>query len=461
MHKPSIIVLCAALAGCSLMPDYRRPEPPIPAQWPASAPSSGARQATALDWREFFPDPRLQALIAAALEHNRDMKIAAARVEEARALYGIARADRLPGVDATAGAASARTPGDLSFTGRPLTSHRYDVGFSMPSFELDFWGRVKSLNEAALAGYLASEQARRSMRLALVSEVANTYLTLLEMEERAALARETVRTREQTRMMVARRREVGLAGDLDFLQADGALELARAELESLKRQWAAAANALTLLVGRQPDSLPAGRTLSDQGIVADLAAEVPSEVLLKRPDVVAAEQKLIAANANVGAARAAFLPRISLTAGLGTASSALSGLFDAGSGAWSFQPALRLPLFDAGRAAAGVDLAEARKVIAVAEYEKTIQQAFREVADLLAARTYLAGQLQAQQATEKAQAERLRLADARYKAGISSYLEVLDAQRELFSAQQGTVQTRRAWLTAATQLYKALGGGEP
>ena len=331
----------------------------------------------------------------------------------------------------------------------------------MPSFELDFWGRVKSLNEAALASYLASEQARRSLRLALMSEVVNAYLTLLEMEERAALARETVRTREQTRMMVARRREVGLAGDLDFLQADGALELARAELESLKRQWAAAANALTLLVGRQPDSLPAGRTLSDQGIVADLAAEVPSEVLLKRPDVLAAEQKLIAANANVGAARAAFLPRISLTVGLGTASSALSGLFDAGSGAWSFQPALRLPLFDAGRAAAGVDLAEARKVIAVAEYEKTIQQAFREVADLLAARTYLAGQLQAQQATEKAQAERLRLADARYKAGISSYLEVLDAQRELFSAQQGTVQTRRAWLTAATQLYKALGGGEP
>ena len=461
MHKFSFIVFGAVLAGCSLMPDYRRPEPPVPAQWPASAPSSGARQATALDWHDFFPDPRLQALIAAAFEHNRDMRIAAARVEEARALYGIARADRLPAVDATAGAASARTPGDLSFTGRPLTTHRYDVGFSMPSFELDFWGRVKSLDEAALAGYLASEQAQRSLRLALMAEVANAYLTLLEMEERAALARETVLSREQTRTMVARRREVGLAGDLDFLQADGALELARAEFENLKRQSAAAANALTLLVGRQPDNLPAGRTLSDQGIVADLAVELPSEVLLRRPDVLAAEQKLIAANANVGAARAAFLPRISLTAGVGTASSALSGLFDAGSGVWSFQPALRLPLFDAGRAAAGVDLAEARKVVAVAEYEKTIQQAFREVADLLAARTYLAEQLRSQQATEKTQAERLRLAQARYQAGISSYLEVLDTQRELFSVQQATVQTRRAWLTAAAQLYKALGGGEP
>ncbi|MFN7086348.1 MAG: efflux transporter outer membrane subunit [Burkholderiales bacterium] len=461
MHKFSFIVLGAVLAGCSLAPDYRRPEPPVPAQWPSAVAADGARQAVALAWRDFFPDPRLRALIAAALEHNRDLKIAAARVEEARALYGIARADRLPAVDATTSATSARTPGDLSLTGRPLTTHRYDVGFSMPSFELDFWGRVKSLDEAALASYLASEQARRSLRLALVAEVANAYLILLEMEERAALARETVLSREQTRTMVARRRDVGLAGDLDFLQADGTLELARAEFENLRRQSAAAANALTLLVGRQPQDLPAGRPFSDQGIVADLAAEVPSEALLKRPDVLAAEQKLIAANANVGAARAAFLPRISLTAGAGTASGALSGLFDAGSGAWSFQPALRLPLFDAGRAAAGVDLAEARKVVAVAEYEKTIQQAFREVADLLAARTYLAGQLQAQQAAEKNQAERLRLAQARYQAGISSYLEVLDAQRELSSAQQATVQTRRAWFAAAAQLYKALGGGEP
>ena len=461
MRKSSIIALCAALAGCSLMPDYQRPEPPVAAQWPPSVQPDGARKASELDWRAFFPDPRLQALIAAALEHNRDMRIATARVEEARALYGVARADRLPNVDVAGSGQSARTPGDLSPTGGKFTSHRYDLGFSLLSFELDFWGRVKSLNEAALAGYLASEEARRAFRLTLIADVANAYLILLEMEERTSLARETVKSREDTRMMVSRRREAGLAGDLDFLQADGAFELARAELANLERQRAAAENALALLAGRQPDSLPGGLTLSDQGVIPDLAADLPSEVLLKRPDVLAAEHRLIAANANIGAARAAFLPRISLTAGLGTASSTLAGLFDSGSGAWNFQPVLRLPLFDAGRAAAGTDLAEARKVIAVAEYEKAIQQAFREVSDLLAARTHLAGQLQAQQAAEKTQAERLRLAEARYKAGISSYLEVLDAQRDTFSARQATVQTRRAWLTAAAQLYKALGNSGP
>lgn len=459
MRKSLIIALGAALAGCSLMPDYQRPVPPVATQWPQTAQPDGVRKATEVDWRSFFPDQRLQALIAAALEHNRDMRIAAARVEEARALYGIARADRLPGLDAAASGMSARTPGDLSASGNAVISRRYDVGLSMLSFELDFWGRVKSLNQAALASYLAGEEAQRALRLSLIAEVANAYLTLLEMEERTALLRETLKTREETRMMVGRRRDAGLAGDLDFLSADGALESARADLASLERQRAAAENALELLVGRQSVGLPAGRTLSEQGIIPDLAAGLPSEVLLKRPDVLAAEQSLIAANANIGAARAAFLPRISLTAGLGTASSALSGLFSSGSDAWNFQPVLRLPLFDAGRAAAGTDLAEARKVIAVAQYEKTIQQAFREVADLLAARTHLAGQLQAQHATEKSQNERLRLAEARYKAGISSHLEVLDAQRESFAAQQASVQAQRAWLATAAQLYKALGGG--
>jgi multidrug efflux system outer membrane protein len=464
MRKSVIIALGAALAGCSLMPDYQRPEPPVAAQWPETAQPDGVRKAaerkaTETDWRSFFPDQRLQALIAAALEHNRDMRIAAARVEEARALHGVTRADRLPGIDAAAGRQSARTPGDLSSSGNAVISRRYDIGLSLLSFELDFWGRVKSLDEAALASFLATEEARRALHLSLVSEVANAYFSLLEMDERTRLAQETVNSRKETRTLIARRREVGLAGDLDFLQADGALELVRAELASLQRQQAAAANALVLLVGQQPSSLPAGRALPDQAIVADLAADMPAEVLLQRPDVLAAEKRLIAANANIGAARAAFLPRISLTAGLGTASSALSGLFRGGSESWNFQPALRLPLFDGGRSAAGVDLAEARKVIAVAEYEKTIQQAFREMADLLAARTYLVEQLRAQQAAEKAQNERLRLAEARYKAGISSHLEVLDAQRETFSAQQATVQTRRARLAAAAQLYKALGGG--
>ncbi|MCX7176633.1 MAG: efflux transporter outer membrane subunit [Proteobacteria bacterium] len=458
-NKPLILILGTMLAGCSLVPEYHRPEPPVAAMWSQAAPADAGRPANSIGWRDFFPDPRLQSLIAAAIENNRDMRIAVGRVEEARALFGIVRADRFPNVDLAFSGTSARTPGDLSLTGRTSVSHRYDAGLSLLSFELDFWGRVKSLNAAALASYLASEEARHALRLALIADVANAYLSLLEMDERTALARETVKTREQTRLLVSRRRDVGLAGDLDYLQADGALEATRADLAGLERQRTAAANALVLLVGGEPSGLPPGRSLSDQGIVSDIAAGVSSTVLLQRPDVLAAEQRLIVANANIGAARAAFLPRISLTAGLGTASSALSGLFDAGQGAWSFQPVLRFPLFDAGRAAAGVDLAEAREHIAVAEYEKVIQQAFREVADLLAGKEPLIEQLRAQERSDKIQGERLRLTEARYLAGISSYLEVLDAQRESYSARQLVLQTRRVLLSSAAQLYKALGGG--
>jgi multidrug efflux system outer membrane protein len=453
------MVLWALLAGCSMIPDYQRPEPPVAAKWSQAVPADATREASSLAWRSFFPDPRLQALIAAAIDNNRDMRIAVARIEEARALFGIARADRFPNLDLASGGTAVRTPGDLSLSGRTTVSHRYDAGLSLPSFELDFWGRVKSLNEAALAGYLASVEARQALRLTLIADVANAHLTLLEMDERTVLARATVASREQTRFMVNRRREAGLASDLDYLQADGVLELTRAELASLERQRAAAGNALTLLVGREPANLPPGRALSDQGMLSDLVANIPSEVMLHRPDVLAAEQRLKAASANIGVARAAFLPRISLTAGIGTASSALSSLFGTGQGAWSFQPVLRLPLFDSGRTGANVDLAEARKNIAVAEYEKTIQQMFREVADLLAAREQLAEQLRAQERAGKIQSERLRLAEARYQAGVSSYLEVLDAQREDHAAQQAVVQTRRALLTTAAQLYKALGGG--
>jgi multidrug efflux system outer membrane protein len=457
--RKTLPLLIAALAGagCSFMPDYERPAAPVAEQWSAQA--DGTRRADGLDWRDFLPDPRLQALVAAALEHNRDLRIAVARVDEARALYGIARADRFPTLDIGASRNAARTPGDLTSSGRATTSQRYDVALSVAAFELDFWGRVKSLDAAAQASFLATEEAQRAFRLSLIADVANSYFTQLEMAERTALARAALESRGETRAMIAKRREVGLAGDLDYLAADGAYQAAAGELASLERQRAAAENALALLVGRLPAELPAGRRLTDQGVVPDLAAGLPSEVLVRRPDVLAAEQKLIAANANIGAARAAFLPRIALTASLGTASKALAGLFDAGSGAWAFQPVLRYPLFDLGRTAANEDLAVARKDIAVAEYEKVIQQAFREVADLLTAREKLTEQLKAQEANERTQAERAKLVDARYRAGIGSYLEVLDAQRELFAVQQGVVQTRRALLAAAVQLYKALGGG--
>ncbi len=463
MRKPfpslTAIAVMAALSGCTLMPDYQRPELPVKAAWPVAEDAAAKRGAETTDWRAYFPDARMQALIAAALEHNRDLRIAVARVAEARALYGVARADRLPNFDLAASGSTAKVPGDLSLTGVPTTSRRYDANISMLSFELDLWGRVRSLNAAALASYLATEEAQRAFRLGLIADVANAYLTRVELEQRVGLARETLRTRAEMRTMIERRREVGLAGDLDYLQAEGIYQQARSDLANLERQKSAADNALVLLVGTQPADLPAGRSLAEQAIVPDLTPGLPAETLLKRPDVLAAEQRLIAANANIGAARAAFLPRIALTAAGGSASRDLSNLFDSGSGAWSFQPVLRLPLFDFGRNSANLDIAEARKVAAVADYEKTVQQAFREVADLLDARVSLAAQADALGRVEKTQAERLRLAKARYEAGIASYLDVLDAERDAFNAQQGSLAAQRALLTAAAQLYKALGGG--
>lgn len=466
MSRAALILLAVALGGCSFLPDYQRPEAPVPSQWPVKLGDGGTvpASAPASDWRAYFTDPHLQGLIAAALEHNRDMRIAVARVDEARALAGLARADRFPTLDLAAQRAASLTPADLSGTGRQLNSQRYDINLGIAAFELDFWGRVKSLDAVARANYLASDYARRAFRLTLISDVANAYLSLLELGERLDLARATQKSREETRSLVARRRDVGLAGDLDYLQADGAFQSARAEVSNLGRSKAAAQNALHLLVG-DVKTLTDGGKLVSTGAISDLTAGVPagmpSEVLLARPDVLAAEQKLIAANANIGAARAAFLPKILLTATLGTASRGLSGLFDAGSGAWSFNPVLRLPLFDSGRRVDNVDLATVRKNIAVAEYEKAIQQAFREVADLLAAREQLVEQLRAQEANLDSQGRRLRIVDARYQGGVSSYLELLDAQREHFAAQQSALAVRRQLLSTAASFYKAVGGAAP
>jgi multidrug efflux system outer membrane protein len=459
--KSTPIILAAVLGGCSLMPNYERPSAPVPAAWPDSVKLKATTGLALADWQHYFPDPRLQALIAAALENNRDLRIATERIAEARAQYGIQRADRFPNVNLAATRNASLTPASASVTGSALSIQRYDVGVNLLTYELDFWGRVSSLSASAKASYLATESAQRAFRLSLIADVANAYLSLLEMRERTQLAVTTVKARAETRDLLARRRESGVSTDSDWLQAEGSYQAAVAELANLEQQQAAAENLLNLLLGQsmaEMKDLPAGRSLAEQGISSDLFAGLPAEVLLQRPDVLAAEQQLIAANANIGAARAAFLPRIALTGSAGTASGSLSGLFAAGSGAWSFQPSIILPLFDAGRNSANVDIAKARKVIAVAEYEKTIQQAFREVADLLSARDKLAEQLAAQQANAEAQNHLLRLVEARYQAGIVSHLEVLDAQRESFAAEQGAIQVRRAWFSAATQLYKALAG---
>jgi len=460
----AIAALALAVAGCSLTPDYQRPEAPVAAAWPQNVKLKLSGELPRSDrWQDYFAEPRMRALIAAALEHNRDLRIATARIAEARAQYGIQRADRLPSVSATAGRNASLTPaGASAFTPNAIHSQRYDVGLSLLSFELDFWGRVASLSAAARANYLATEEAQRAFRLSLIADVANAYLSALELRERAELAAATARTRAEYRELTQRRREQGVSSDMDYLQAEGAYQAALAEQANLERQQAAAENLLDLLVGHpvaQLKDLPAAGRLAGLDIGTAQIAELPAEALLRRPDVMAAEQRLIAANANIGAARAAFLPRVTITGSVGTASRTLAGLFDAGSGAWSFQPALVMPLFDAGRNSSSLDVAEARKVIAVADYEKTLQQAFREVADLLAAREKLAGQLAAQEANAAAQAQRLKLVEARYQVGIANHLELLDAQRESFAAQQGALQVRRLQLAAAAQLYKALARG--
>ncbi len=466
-HSSASLLACAvtavALSGCAYMaPDYQRPAAPVPSNWPQQ---SGAQTQPAnnvpapKDWRVFFPDPRLQAMIATALEHNRDMRIAVARVEEARSLYGVQRADQLPNFNIGVSGTESRVPAALSSTDVQQTTRRVDANLGLLAFELDFWGRVASLSSAAKASYLASESAQRAFRLSLIADVADGYLSLKEAEERLALAQATVKAREESLFLLTKRRDVGLASDNDYLLAKGAYESARADVAALQRQKGLAENLLRVLVGMEKPDWPQGKSLTDQGLQMDLSADVPSEVLLRRPDILSAEQKLIASNANIGAARAAFFPRISLVGSYGSASPQLSGLFDAGTTAWTFTPSISLPIFAGGRNVANLDLAQARKVIAVAEYEKAIQQAFREVADGLVARDNLLEQSKALQEYEKSQQQRLTLAQARYEHGVASYLEVLDAQRDLFFAQQSLIQTQRSLLSAVARLYKALGGG--
>lgn len=464
MTKRLLMALGAAvLGGCAYMaPSLDSPAAGVADAWPASA--GDAKRATTSaaamgDWKSFFPDPRLRALITAALEHNRDMRIAVARVEEARALYGVQRADQLPNVAVNASRSETRTPAGVSVSGNEITLRRADVNIGLLAFELDFWGRVASLSAAARSSYLATEHAQRAFRLSLIADVADGYLALQEAQERAVIAASTVATRFETLTLISKRREVGLAGDFELLSAQGAYQSALAEQASLKRQQSQAENLLRVLVGIERNDWPQGIKLVDQKL-PEISADIPAEVLARRPDILAAEERLKAANANIGAARAAFFPRIALTGSYGTASPQLSGLFESNTTAWTFTPSISLPIFSGGRNIANLDLAQARKVIAVAEYEKAIQQAFREVADSLVAREELSRQTDALAMLESTQQQRLVIAQARYTQGVASILEVLDAQREWFAAQQGLITSRRALLSASARLYKALGGGE-
>ncbi|AKQ60403.1 efflux transporter outer membrane subunit [Bordetella hinzii] len=457
----SLAISASLLSGCmSLAPEHTRPPLPVAAAFPQpAAPVSAAMPAAAVDWQSFYTDPELRGLIARALINNRDLRMAVLRVEEARAAYGIQRADQFPTLGLAADAVRQRTPGDLSITGQPLTASQYQVGVGMASWELDFWGRVRNLKDAALENYLATDAARQAATLSLIAQVADSYLTLRELDERLALTRATIASREESLRIFRRRFEVGAISKLDLTQVETLWQQAKALGAELERTRAAQAQALQELVG-QPIDLPEARAaLDDDALMRELPAGLPSDLLTNRPDIVAAEHQLRASNANIGAARAASLPQITLTGAFGTASSQLDGLFDSGSLAWNFAPSINLPIFDAGRRQANLELAQARQQQAVAQYEKSIQTAFREVADALSARYWLAEQVKVLRATVDAQAERERLARLRYDHGASPFLEVLDAQRDLLEAQQQWVRTRRALLSSQVALYAALGGG--
>jgi multidrug efflux system outer membrane protein len=460
-----------------MAPTYQRPAAPVAAAYPADSAGvasrtsvplplpAGTRSAVDTGWRDYFTDVRLQQLISAALDNNRDLRAAVLRIEEARAQYNVQSADLLPNLNASAGVTRGKTPAFLSSNGASTIGKRYDVGISVSSFELDFFGRVKSLNDAALASYLATEEARQAAQIALVSQVAQAYYTERAYAEQYALAQQTYEARARTYKLTQQRAEAGASSRLDLRLNETLMETARASALTLARQRAQADNALTLLVGQAPAG---GGTAANAGAMPNdaqidsfsaLPTGLPSDLLTRRPDIRAAEQRLKAANASIGAARAAFFPRISLTAAVGSSSPALHGLFDSGSGSWSFAPQLTLPIFDAGRNSANLTLTEVRKNLAVADYEKTIQTAFREVADALAARDYLGDQVSAQRAVQEAQADRLKLLQLRFDNGVASSLDVLDAQRELFSAEQSLVQARLLRTTTAIDLYRTLGGG--
>jgi multidrug efflux system outer membrane protein len=458
-----LIVVAAFLGGCSLAPTYTRPEAPVASDWPGGPADTQqeAKPGTAaadIPWRDFFVDERLRQVIELALANNRDLRVAALNIERTQALYRIQRAELLPTVDAGGTFSKQRVPGILSQSGQPATVELYNVNLGVSSWELDLFGRIRNLKDAALEQYLATEQARASAQIALVAAVANTYLTLAADRENFKLAQSTLETQRETYEMIRRRAEVGASSDLDLRQAQTRVDAARVDIARYTSQVALDENALTLLVGSPvpPGLLPV--ELGEVAALKDFTPGLPSEVLQRRPDILQAESQLKAAHANIGAARAALFPRITLTTSIGTTSDQLSGLFTSGSGTWLFAPQVVIPIFDA-RSWAAYDVTKVDREIALAQYEKAIQAAFREVADALAQRATLGDQLQAQQSLVDASAESYRLSDARFTRGIDSYLRVLDAQRSLYGAQQGLIAVRLARLTNLVTFYKVLGGG--
>ncbi|MGE8413252.1 MAG: AdeC/AdeK/OprM family multidrug efflux complex outer membrane factor [Pseudomonas sp.] len=459
----SLAITAIALSGCSLIPDYQRPEAPVAAQFPqgpAYSPQEAANVAAAEQgWRQFFHDPALQQLIQVSLENNRDLKVAALNIDAYAAQYQIQRADLFPAISANLNSQRQRTPARVNGTGDDRITGQHSATVGISSYELDLFGRVRSLSEQALQTYFSTEEARRSTQISLVASVANAYITWQADKELLKLTQETLATYEESYRLTSRSNEVGVASALDLSQSRTSVENARVQLARYTRQVAQDENSLTLLLGTAiPANLPAAQPLSAD-LLSELPSGLPSELLQRRPDILEAEYKLKAANANIGAARAAFFPRISLTANAGSLSPDLSGLFKGGSGTWLFQPQINLPIFNAGSLRASLDYSKIQKDITVAQYEKSIQTAFQEVSDGLASRQTYNQQLQAQRDFVSANQDYYRLAERRYRIGVDSNLTFLDAQRSLFSAQQALITDRLSQLTSEVNLYKALGGG--
>jgi multidrug efflux system outer membrane protein len=458
--RNAAVILCVTLAtGCQLAPRHIRPPLPTAPVYPAeyfrdSAPGSPA---STIGWRDFLRDPRLQSLVGAALTRNRDLVIAVAQIEEARGIYRIQNSERLPvvgvGADATRNHIGASEGG-------PATFDRYSIGVGVSTFELDFWGRVRNLSEAARSEFLSTVQAQRAFRLSLIRAVAGTYLAVVEAAERIRLAEATVNSRREGLRIALVRFRAGITSALDYRQAESLLTQAETELAALRLERARAENALDVLVaGPVAAPLPNALPLAQQLNSLTLAAGLPSELLVVRPDIIAAEERLRAANANIGAARAAFFPSITLTGNFGFVSEELSDLVGSDNRTWSFGPSINVPIFNLGRKRGNLTVAQARKNIAVASYERTIQIAFQEVADALGGRRYFADQVAAQERGTLAQRQIAELARIRYSEGVVSYLQVLDAERNLFAAEQALLQLRRAEVENLVTLYIALGGG--
>ncbi len=463
--KPRLVFLAGAalaLAGCTMIPKYARPTPPVPPAWREGAtPAEAAAGVVAAEtrWADFFTDRRLAGVIALALENNRDLRVATLTVEKVQALYRIQRSELFPTVGVLAQGEKVRIPGKETDEGVAKTASAYSVNLGTTAWELDLFGRIRSLKAAALEQYLATQHARRAAQISLVAAVAVEWLALAADTESLQLAKDTLDAQQASYDLIQKSRDAGIASDLDLRQAQTQVETARAALAAFAGQIATDRATLDVLAGTP---LPADLLPDRLGEVAGarlLASGLPSEVLLERPDILVAEHRLRAANANIGAARAAFFPRISLTAAVGTLSGELSGLFGSGTGTWTFVPQIAAPLFTGGFNKANLDSAKIDREIAVAQYEKAIQGAFAEVSSGLTLRTTLVAQREAQQALVDALSEAYRLSDARYKAGIDSYLAVLVAQRSQFAGQQALINVRFAEQANLVTLYKVLGGG--